>query len=176
METNKKAKVKFNFFDVTVIIIIALLITGIAYIYFLGSDGSAASNDGVNIEYKLEMEMLDESFGDLIKVGDYVVDNATGNRIGKVTGIEISDYKNKANYSGDEGGEYFNAVDGYINITLTVDCNGKWDGDTTVITNNCRIMLGSVIEAHTPKLTFTANCTMMRTLATDGEEVIDNEA
>ncbi len=176
MESNKKTKVKFNFFDITVIIIIALLITGVAYIYFLGSDSSASNGDGINIEYKLEMEMIDESFGDLVKVGDFVVDNATGNRIGKVTGIEISDYKNKVTYSSGEGGEYFNAVDGYINITLTVECNGKWDGETTVITNNCRIMLGSVIEAHTPRLTFTANCTMIQTFVKDGGEVIDNEA
>lgn len=175
MENTKKTKSKFNLFDVTVIIFIALFITGIAYIYFLGSNNSGANVDGSEFEYKLEIEMLDESLGNLIKVGDNVVDNATGNRIGKVVGIVINEYSGSAKVADGNNQQSRNALEGYVNLIITVECNGKADGDTTVITNGCRIMLGSVVEAHTPELTFTANCTMIQPIEKNGE-AINNEA
>ena len=71
METTKN-KVKFNFFDVAVIIIMALVLTGFSYIYFLGGNNSAVDGSKTNLEYVLQIEMADEGFGGLVKVGDIV--------------------------------------------------------------------------------------------------------
>lgn len=167
MEAKKKSRVKFNFFDVTVIILVALFVTAFSYIYFLGSDSSYVSVNGESIEYKLEIEMVDESFANLVSAGDEITSVETGARIGYVKNVET--YDRKEVFTTSDGGATVGGVEGYINILLTVECIGEWEDEATVVTNGFRIRQGLIVDAHTPKLTFSANCTSVEKAVTNSD-------
>ena len=157
MQNNKKNKFKFNFFDVMVIIVIALFIVASAYIFFLGNENTSYKSNGDVIEYKLEIEMADEIFSDLIKKGDIVVENENGLNVGQVIKVEISDY-DKVIHKDEIGNLVVGGIEGYVNIVLTIECNGQREGTTALITNGCRLRVGGETMYHTPKFTFTATC------------------
>ncbi len=187
MEKSKSAKFRFNFFDVAVIAIIALIATGLAYIYFIGSAGAGPKIITDEVEFVLEIEMVDRSFKELIKEGDPVIAYGS-NSIGEVTNVLIKDYVSMNDTAMPDGTDLPDtAADpeatgeatvtpvsktiepgGYVTIVLTIRCSGNWE-DSALTVNGMRIREGSRIEAHTPKFTFNATCTSMKVID-DGEE------
>lgn len=76
------SKVKFNFFDVIIIIAVAA-VCFVGYKYL--SNKSASSSNVPEVSYVVELRRKGESYQDQIKLGDDVKDAIKGGYYGKVT-------------------------------------------------------------------------------------------
>lgn len=85
---NKKKKHIFNIIDILII----LLVIGIAMVmyYYMSARNTLASNLEVDVEYVVELKVVDANYVDKIKKGDKVVETVRDQQIGEVMNVEIS--------------------------------------------------------------------------------------
>lgn len=114
-----KSKIKFNLFDVFIIIAVALVC--FAGFKFL-SDKSASTDNVPEVSYVVELKRKGESYQEQVKIGDDIKDAIKGGYYGKVTDVrwepctEIVESKESGEFVKSEVPDRYNY---YITITGT---------------------------------------------------------
>ena len=122
--TETKKKRKFNVVDFFIVVIIAALIAILVYSFSPWSKIEKLwTADEVTIDYTIELRGVDESFIDLIKKNDSVVDSVSKNSLGKVTTIESIKKSSILEHKDGEGilVEYPDKYDITVRITAKAD-------------------------------------------------------
>lgn len=92
MEDNaprRRIKIKLNLFD---IVIICLALAAAAAFYFItsGSGISDISSEQTTVKYTIQLDDAVEGTGEMVEIGDELIDNIKNYSIGTVTSVEFS--------------------------------------------------------------------------------------
>lgn len=82
-----KSKYKFNIIDV--LIIIAVVAVFAVMYYYMSARNTLASSLEVDIEYVVELKLVDDDYVENIKLNDKVIETVRDQQIGEVVGIEV---------------------------------------------------------------------------------------
>ncbi len=149
-ETNKLKKLKINFFDI-VIIIVVIALAG-AYAVHRAGGGSAVGTSTVetkNVVYQLEITNLDKNTESLIKKGDSVMDKVKKYEIGTVQSMEF--YPNKRLAEDKTNGRLIYTVEPErYSALLTIEVVCKDDGETLTSESGFEIRVGQGVSLVGP--------------------------
>ncbi len=148
----EKKKVRFNFID-AIIIIVILAVIGAAVLLITGDMKQSRSTSDGKIEFEVRITQVDEKNLSLIKVGDTVKDSSTGKVIGTIVNVETKKSVYYGNTAISENGvltlpqtEYADQYDVYILISAEAnkDSRGIYSIGST------RIVIGSPVYFKVP--------------------------
>lgn len=154
-------KGKFNIIDVLVIVIILLLALGAMWMLDpLGLFPNESVKD-VMISYTVEIKDVDSDFLQLISEDQSVIDTTTGNSIGTVRDVSSAgSYVWK--YS-DESGEMIKvAIEGRVDITITVEADSTYESGVGYSAGGVRIAYGTPISVRTSSFFGSGYCTSVK--------------
>jgi hypothetical protein len=149
-ETNILKKLKINFFDI-VIIIVVIALAGAYAVHRMGG-GSAVGSSAVEtkkIVYKLEITDLDKNTEGLIKKGDSVMDKVKKYDVGTVKSVEFYPSKRLAEDKENAALVYTEEPDRYSAL-LTIEVVCKDDGDTLTSESGFEIRVGQGVSLVGP--------------------------
>jgi hypothetical protein len=181
-----KKKGKFNFIDFLLILIAALLVVAIVYVFLPSSwiKGMFADKS-VDIEYSIEIIGVDQEFIDsldkYIKENDIVIDGVSKANIGTVKAVtDITPYTElKYQYTGvgkveyvdkedkpheldvivpTEGKGVLSTVEGKYNIIVTITAKADFTEGDGYSVNGTRIAVGEKINARFPNYVCEGYC------------------
>jgi len=152
---NKK-KLYFNFIDV--ILIVAILASVAALIFFLRERRIVTDNGDKTAEivYKIEVTAMREEFRNLVAVGDMVVDPVTANTVGEVTDVSYTPYL----YVGTDratGLQVTTAYPGKITMTVTIKTVATVT-DTGYEVGGRALILGETVSLRVPDFAGSGTC------------------
>ena len=155
----KRARLKFNFFDIMVLIFVTLIVVSSVYLSVMTEkDPSANTADG--FEYVLVSEKMNDAFVALLSVGDSIYETESDRKIGVITDIKITDsvaLSGEGLYS-----QTYEILEGFSNVEITVDCSGAFfedsEGIMNLAVNGYTVRLGTDISVRNSKVMFTAEC------------------
>jgi len=151
-----KKKLYFNFIDV--ILIVAVLASVAALIFFLRERRIITDSSGKTAEivYKIEVTAMREEFRNLVGVGDMVVDPVTANTIGEVTDVSYTPYL----YVGTDrttGLRVTTAYPGKITMMVTVKTTAAVT-DVGYEIGGKALTLGEAVSLRVPDFTGSGTC------------------
>lgn len=165
----KKRKGRFNFVDLTLIIVAVLLVGAIVY---LVSPVSLIKNwinkEAKVIRYEVEFTNVDEKFIDNIKAGDAVIDGVSKNALGTV--IVDVDHNTKYSVLGVEPvvdadntptGEYKSVMIEYpdkYNVRVTIEADANFYEGKGYTVNSKRIAVGEKLSLKFPEFAGEGYC------------------
>ena len=92
-QQNKKKRGRFNFVDLTLILVLLIFVGVLAYSFSpISLIKNWVNKDSVNIQYEVELVGVDKNVFDLIKSNSTVTDAVTKNALGTVTIVNRTDY------------------------------------------------------------------------------------
>jgi len=163
--SSNRRTAKFNFVDLALIVVAALLIGALIYVFSpISTIKNWVNRETKNIRYIVEFTNVDEAFIDKIKDGDMVVDSVSKSALGSVTG-EV-DYNTKYSVlqakkvepTEEEGGvpsdpEYKGVLVEYpdkYNVRVTVSASAKYFEGTGYTVDSKRIAVGEKMYLKFP--------------------------
>ncbi len=152
----KKSKIKFNFFDILILMIITFAIVLSVYLTVMSEkDVSMTQTDG--FKYELKVDKLDNDFLSMMSVGDLLYEYESGKEIGRVVDLRISDCLELVKK--EDTTEYKKVV-GYSTVQITVDCSGLYfedeGGIMNISVNEYTVRVGTDVKVRNSKLLFDA--------------------
>ena len=125
----QKRKHTFNFIDAIIIIVAALVLFGVYFIFFRGESSiieEPTEPETMRLRYVLQVSELPVEYKENIKVGDNILDYATCFGAGKIVSI----YSEPSVYVGHNkttGEQVLTRIDGLTDLYITVE------GDAQII-------------------------------------------
>lgn len=146
-----KRKLRFNFVDVIIILVIIAAVFVLAKV-FLGTDNSAAQDetDKTKIQYVIELQEVDERFEDAIKKGQLVQDAIERKNIGTVVGVQCIPYE-VITFDYTTGKEKVAVVDGQLSVSITIEADAV-ETDRAFTVDGCEIRVGKQYSVAFPEM------------------------
>ena len=154
----KERKIRFNFIDVLIILLIAVIIFALLYIFVLGDKKIEVNNETqyTTIRYVVQVTSVDERFDGMISVGDLVQESVSRKQIGKVVGVQSQPYQ-KVTFDYENGKETSSTVEGMISLNITVEAEAV-ETDPAFSVNGCDIRVGQQYSLALPEMYVSGFC------------------
>lgn len=148
----KERKLRFNFIDVIIILLIAAVIFVLAYVFVLSDRKNDVTVDTqyTTIRYVVQITNVDEKFDGLVKVGDNVEEAIARKNIGKVVGVQSEPYQ-KVTFDYENGRETVATVDGFLTVNITIEATAT-ESDSAFSVGGCDIRVGQLYSLAMPDL------------------------
>lgn len=91
-----KSKKKYGFNIIDVLIILLVIAIGVVLYYYMSARNTLASNLEVDVEYVVELKVVDAEFTDNFNIGDKVVETVRDQQIGEIVNVEVTPAYNVA--------------------------------------------------------------------------------
>ncbi len=158
-----KRKIRFNFVDLLILLILAAAVALVAFVFVGGfGKGAASETQTATIEYVVEIKDLDSSLQDTLAVGQLVEDAVERKILGELKAISKSEAK-EINFNFTTGEEEYTAVEGKINLTLTIRAQAE-ETDVSFTVNDYEIRVGTHISMILPGFQCNGYCIGMTKL------------
>ncbi len=146
-----RGKYRFNIIDVILIIVIAVSLASILFLFFY-KGGQSAENDGenkVDIIYTVEQKELPDILRGKIGMGDSVYDGETGILMGQVIDVEYTDsvYEGYDTANNTVTRELY---PGKIDVKVRISAEAVVDKDGVFRIDGCLVNVGKSFEMHFP--------------------------
>lgn len=154
----KEKKIRFNFIDVLLILVIAAVVFALLYIFVLSENKNevVASTEQTTIRYVIQATGVDEQFDGLAKVGDPAEESVVRKNIGTVIGVQ-SEPNKKVTFDYENGRETVSEVDGRVTVNLTIEATAT-ESDTAFSVNGCDIRVGQQYSVALPDVFLSGYC------------------
>lgn len=160
---------KFNFIDFLIVLVIAVVIAVLIYVFSPWSKiENIWTDNAVELTYFVEIKDVPPEYIDQIKSGDTVIDSVTKSSIGKITDVSyntsyVYEYEvvgnkavcNQVNSPAQKDGN----VPETVLIKITAQADYKKDVGYTV--SGTRIAVGELIDLRLPMYTCSGYCVQM---------------
>lgn len=162
MNSQKKKKIAFNIIDV--ILIIAVLASILALVFFLRERKiiNPQNEQTVKLEYTISFSPLREEFRNLAQIGDTVVDASILENIGEIVNVSYLECR----YEGineQTGQKVYTPYPGMITMVITVRADAVKTASGYEI-NGHEIIIGNNVTVRVPFFTGTGTCTSISTV------------
>lgn len=152
-----KRKLRFNAVDAILLIVIAVVILAVLYIFvFSGNDHQTTDVNYRNIQYVVLVQNLDEHYDSIIKTGQPVTDGVEKKSIGTVTGIQSSPML-KTTFDYETGRETESEVENKIMMKITIEAQAVAT-DRAFTVDGCEIRVGEQYSLMLPNFYCTGYC------------------
>lgn len=144
-----KRKLRFNFVDILIILILAAAVALVAVV-FIGGFGkeSASETRPATIEYVVEIKNLDSSLQDTFAVGQTVEDAVERKIIGELKAVSKTETQ-QVNFNYTTGEEEYSVVEGRIDLTLTIRAQAE-ESDVSFTVDGYEVRVGKHISIILP--------------------------
>ncbi len=154
-KNNTEKKRGLNVIDV-LLTIIAIGIIAMLVANIVRANPGIVSGGDKDISYVIKVTNIPNALNDNIKVGDKLYDDASGQLLGEVTDISVSQSQ-KLGYD-KNGNEAFTPIDGSSDIAITLRVS-VWEEDGELNIDGFRIAVGLEISCHSPNISVKGMCT-----------------
>ena len=157
----KERKIRFNFVDVLILLLIAAVIFAVLYIFVLSKDKTDVTiqSETATIRYVVQAVSVDDRFDGMAKVGDPVEEAVIRRNIGTVVGVQSEPFE-KVTFDYENSRETVAQVDGRITMNITVEATATVS-DTAFVVNGCEIRVGQQYSLAMPDLYVAGYCIEM---------------
>ena len=131
---------RMNIIDIIVIAVIVLLAAGAVY-KFKFMDKTSNTVAMQDVTYTVRIEQVRDFIYDNIEIGDEIFDKASGNSIGKISGIEKEQSTDIIPLS--DGTVVRGPVENRINIILTIDAKAVKNDSGVFVNRSYELLRGS---------------------------------
>ena len=154
----KERKLRFNFIDVLIILLIAAAVFALLYIFVLSDRSNEITTETqyTKIRYVIQAFEVDERFEGLVKPGDTVEEAVVRKNIGQVVGVQTEPYQ-KVTFDYEEGKETVADVEGQILVNVTIEADAA-ETDSAFSVNGCEIRVGQSYSISMPDVFLFGNC------------------
>ena len=164
----QKRKGRFNFVDLTLVIVAVLILGAIIYLVSpISFVKNLINKETKNIRYQIEFTNVDEKFIENIKAGDAVIDGVSKNPLGTVVGVdhntkytelgvekEVDEYDNPT-------GEYKAVMIEYperYNVKVTIEASSSFYEGKGYTVSSIRIAVGEKLSLKFPEFAGVGYC------------------
>lgn len=155
-------KHKFNIIDALIIIVIAAIIAGAAFL-LLRDKPEEVKQDTVTIEYVVEFRKVRDELKDNIAAGDTVIDSVAKYYIGEVVDVESEAALFTNGNHLYEGKAVVGTYPGYSDIRATIVCEATIGGNGRyILSGGYSVSVGSRVDVRTPNYNGTGYCISLR--------------
>ena len=156
-----KRKIRFNFIDLLLLLLIAAVVFAVLYIFVLsGRDTAQDDESTVTVQYVVEIANIDERFADAVKKGQPVQDAIQRKNVGTVVGAEAKDYE-KIVFDYDSAEEVLAKSEGRITLYVTVEAQ-VYESDSAFTAEGVAIRVGERYSLIFPDLYGVGYCTSLK--------------
>lgn len=155
MIKNEK-RFKFSFLDAMLLLVFAVAVAALAYIFFGRDKGNIVKSEKVNIVYVIETKEVREELKGLVSVGDKIVDTVGHYALGEV--IDVRYPVMMYNGFNNETGLFAETpYPGHVKVTITVSAEADVvNGQYSV--GGYRISAGTKVYFRVPDFTYSGYC------------------
>jgi len=149
-------KGKFNWVDGLVILLVVLLIAGAVYKF----RGNSVTNSAVPMEqvsYTVGISGVRSGMVDAIREGDTVFDGDSGNAVGTITKVEVSECR--TTMAKDDGTVVWVPKEDRYDVVITVEAWATVNGDTCMVNRIYQLNVGSNRSLYTKYASWTGRIT-----------------
>ncbi len=159
-----RKKVHFGLADVVIILLVLASIS--AAVWYFAADSVFDRGDDVKMTYELRITNLRSEMTSHIKVGDKVYDSVYGEAIGVVEDVRVEQYTEQV--FDKNAGEAVNAVKaGYYNIYLKINTTAK-QKDGVYYVADTEIRVGESMGIQAPDFCGNGFCTAVKLVGGEG--------
>jgi len=152
-----KRKIRFNFVDLLIVLIVAAAVSLVAFVFIGGfGKGSSSKTQPATIQYVVEIKGLDSSLQDTVAVGQLIEDAVERKAIGELTGVSKSEHY-QINFNYTTGQEEYSVVDGKINLILTIEAQAE-ESETSFTVDDYEVRIGKQISMNLPGFQCSGYC------------------
>ena len=154
----KERKIRFNFIDVLIILLIAVIIFGALYVFVFRNRNTNLTEETsyTSIRYVVQVTNVDERFEDMINVGDHAEEAITRRTVGTVIGVQSEPYK-KITFDYENAIETVSEVEGKLTMNVTIEANAT-ETDSAFNVNGCAIRVGELYSIALPDMYISGYC------------------
>lgn len=153
-----KRKLRFNFIDAVIILVVAAVIFAVLYVFvFSGREASSSQVNSKTIRYVIEVNDIDEYLEDIVKKGQPVEDAIKRKKIGTVAGVQAVPFE-ILNFDYENKREVTSTVEGRIVLKITVEAQAV-ETDSAFIVDGCEIRVGQQYSLIMPDFYGIGYCT-----------------
>ena len=152
-------KVRFNFIDFLLIVIVLAIIASLVYVFLLSSlVKNITADETVEIQYTLELMGIDEKYLENIKEGDVVLDSVSNSNIGTVEAIDYSPQHADLVYDEENKVGILSPIAGRHDVVVTISATARYEAEDGYSVNGTRIAVGEKISARFPNYVCECYC------------------
>ncbi len=162
----EKTRLRLNFIDIIVLVIILAAAALLAYIFLSSDVDLFEGSRKVTVEFKVEIRNVREEFRDFINISDHATDTVTQYSLGEVVDVEYM----PARYTGVNratGELVFSDYPEHINITVTIRSEASADGADYSL-GGYKIAVGKKVALRTPDFINEGYCTQLTEVGANG--------
>lgn len=154
----KERKIRFNFIDVVILLLIAAVVFAVLYVFVFSArnDSPAAQTQYTKIRYVIQAVGIDEKYDGLVKAGDSVEEAISRKAVGSVVGVQSEPYQ-KVTFDYENGKETVALVEGKITMNITIEATAT-ESDSAFTAGGCEIRVGQQYSIAMPDLYCSGYC------------------
>jgi hypothetical protein len=149
-------KHKFNWVDGLVILLVVLLIAGAVY-KFRGNNVTSSAVPMEPVTYTVAVSNVRSGMADAFREGDTVYDGDSGNAVGTIAKVEISD--SRVIMTKDDGTAVWGTREDRYDVVLTVEAQATVSGNTCLVNRIYQLNVGSNRSLYTKYASWTGRIT-----------------
>ena len=159
----KERKIRFNFIDVLIILLVAAVAFALVYIFVLSDKKADVSADGASasVRYVIQATDVEDRFDNLVSVGDEVFDAVTRKSIGTVVGVQTTPTQ-KIAFNYDEEKEIVVEVPDRITYAITIETDAD-ESDRGFSVNGIVLKVGHKYTISLPDFYCSGYCIQLST-------------
>jgi len=148
----KERKLRFNFIDLLILLVIAAGIFAVLYIFVFSGRGKSTVVDTqyTKIRYIVQFQSVDEEFADSVVAGDLVEEPVERRTIGTVVAVQ-SEPCQKIIFNYDEAKETVATYDGKVTMYITVEADAV-ETDSAFTVDGLPIRVGTQYSLSMPNM------------------------
>ena len=153
----KERKLRFNFIDVIIILLIAAIVFALLYIFVFSEKKDVVEDTKeTTITYVIQGTKIDERFDGIVKAGDYVENSVNHKALGTVVGVQSEPYQ-VISFNSEEDKEVVAQVEGKISVNLTIESKAE-ESDKAFSIDGCDIRVGQKYSLALPGMNLSGYC------------------
>lgn len=156
-----KRKLRFNFIDVLIILVILAVAAVLLYVFVLSDNNDQIEElNYSNIQYVIEIQNVDKQFEGAVQVGQLVKEAVKQKYIGTVSGVEAVPYQMKT-FDYELGIETVSYVEDKITLKITIDAQAV-ETDRAFTVDGYEIRVGKSYSLALPNMYCSGFCTFLK--------------
>ena len=161
-----KRKIRFNFIDLLILLLIAAVVFVLLYVFVL-SDRTKPADDQATatVQYVIEILNIDERFSEIIRKGQPVEDAIRRKSVGTVVGMEAKPFR-KIAFDYNSGEEILSEAEGRMTLYVTIEAEVV-ETDSAFTADGVEIRVGQQYSLIFPDFYGVGYCTSLKTVSGD---------
>ena len=154
----KERKLRINFIDVLILLVIAAVIFALLYVFVLSGNKNETTIDNhyATLRFVVQAVGVDEDFADNVQIGDKVEEAVARKQLGKVVGVQAEPFQ-KITFDYGTETETVSVAEGKVTMNVTIEVTAI-ETDSEFSVDGASIRVGQLYSLALPNIYLSGYC------------------